>query len=535
VRLVLVALAVLWTAGGADASFPGSNGAIAISLERNATVDVYTISSTGGPLRRLTHSVPLGYYPAVSPDGQTIAFVHQDLHGVDLDLWLMRRDGSGGHPITRTPGGDELNPSFSPDGTHLAWSTAAGIVVASADGTGQTTLPVRSFSRGFTWTPDGRISTVSRCRVLAHPIDGGTPTVVAPLPRCTGAGSVAWSPDGRFIAWATSRGPNSTFLWAARSDGSRLHRILSVRDRFVGVAGWLRDDEVVYANGAPDVSGVREPPGQGLWAVRPDGTRRRQLVARHDPQQALLALGSSTIAFSQAGSIWLAPLGGRAHPIGDAHVSYDPAWSPDGRRLAYVRSYFGGGGPIVVARADGSRATRVTDGDSRAPSWSPDGRSLVFSRRSIFRLRLGGKPQRLPLRGARPELSPDGRRLLYVVGDTGTTKPAVADADGRNARFLIPRERLPAYRASTPTWSPDGTQVALIVDGNLEIVDASGEDLHLVTRNAAWPAWSPDGREIAFIRANKLLTVDLATKEERTVADVTGYASPPDWQQIPRS
>jgi dipeptidyl aminopeptidase/acylaminoacyl peptidase len=152
----------------------------------------------------------------------------------------------------------------------------------------------------------------------------------------------------------------------------------------------------------------------------------------------------------------------------------DPQWSPDGRRLAFVRD-----DEIWIVDADGSRLTRVVarPGGGTSPRWSPDGHRLAFlsRRRGWSQVWVIDAP--VPRRGrpARDPRTPEAR----AVTPTGN------DVDGL-------------------TWSPDGRQLA--VHGQLRfdaldtyqvaVVDAGGGPLQIVAgedSHDAGPVWMPDG------------------------------------------
>jgi Tol biopolymer transport system component len=126
------------------------------------------------------------------------------------------------------------------------------------------------------------------------------------------------------------------------------------------------------AGSAPLVAEAGEVGFAGDWpAVSPDGTIIAMSVAR----AGVFRTGwRSARHFEHAL--------GFAGPFGGLKVSgegTEPAWSPDGKRLAFVRSS-GGHAHLFVARADGTNAQRITEGpsDDEHPSWSPDGNRIVF-------------------------------------------------------------------------------------------------------------------------------------------------------------
>lgn len=169
--------------------------------------------------------------------------------------------------------------------------------------------------------------------------------------------------------------------------------------------------------------------------------------------------------------------GGRALRANSTAVERDPSWSPDGKAIAFAADD-GEGFDIYVAGSDGKNAERVTstDGDERWPSWTRDGR-LVFSRRerplSLWRLWSvepdGGNAAPLFSDAENDaefdaEVSPDGKRIAFVSdrdsedGDVDlwiADMPTESAAPGRRTRLTRVRGT-----ESSPSWAPDGTRVA---------------------------------------------------------------------------
>ncbi len=143
-----------------------------------------------------------------------------------------------------------------------------------------------------------------------------------------------------------------------------------------------------------------------------------------------------------------------------------PAWSPDGRRIAFVRADNKHHVGVYVMNADGTEQRRLVRYGTD-PRWSPDGRTIAFVRRATF----------------------DGFNYdIYVV-----------DGDGGPARNLTPT---PAYE-NDPAWSPDGRRIAFVRGHDIWLMNADGSGKRTLTSGAARdrvPSWSPDGRTIAFDR-----------------------------------
>ena len=196
-----------------------------------------------------------------------------------------------------------------------------------------------------------------------------------------------------------------------------------------------------------------------------------------------------------------------------------PAWSPDGRKLAFV-SRRDGNSEIYVINADGSGQENLTQHPARDshPSWSRDGRKLAFvSRRDgnseIYVMNADGSGlrnvTRAPSNDLHPAWSPDGRAIAFVkmiqkkcapnpppgipCNNYVTYEPNlyVVNGDGSGLRRL----RTQWAALINPSWSADGKTIRF----GSYLVQADGSGQTELPRNVPFAgAWSPDGKRFAF-------------------------------------
>jgi TolB-like protein/Flp pilus assembly protein TadD len=186
-----------------------------------------------------------------------------------------------------------------------------------------------------------------------------------------------------------------------------------------------------------------------------------------------------------------------------------PAWSPDGKRIAFT-SKRDGNDEIYVMNADGSSQENLSKNpasDSR-PSWSPDGKRLVFTsnraeKTDNFDLYVldasGANVVRLtndPGFDSDPSWSPDGQHIAFTSNRTGNFEVYVMNADGQQQTNVSHNSSF----NGKPAWSPDGQHIAFTSNrtGKFEIyvMNADGSTRTSLTNDE--PAWSHDGREIVY-------------------------------------
>lgn len=387
-------------------------------------------TATVPSVTRLAASAGVLGAPALSPDGSRVAFSWVG-DGVDNPELVLLRIGSATRMRLTHDQDVEQWPAWSPDGTELAFIRCGA----------------------------------GRCGIFTLPVDGGPERKIRDL-RDDRYYALAWSPDGRFIAYADRRSSSEPFAVFLLSLNNFVTRRLTT------------------PSGDGDIRFAFSPDGATLAVVRlaDDGLGVHLLSVETSTDRTLLSglhewFGG--VAWSPDGRyvilsgnqqgvrrLWRIPIaGGGLEQLAIAgEDSYFPSVSWHGNRLTFVREF--------------------GDWDFSRMSLSPAqaGRSAPFP--SSIRMDLD------------PAFSPDGRRLAFISERNGTREVWVSNADGSEALQLTSVQGPPTGR---PSWSPDGRYLAFHC-GGINIMPATGGPLRKVSEDGELPTWSADGRWIYFMR-----------------------------------
>lgn len=438
---------------------------------------------------------------------------------------LLRPRDTPGQALIETPftafEGDELSPSFSPDGREVA----------------------------FTWTKPGLSADIYIKAVGAETVQ---PFVVTPEIEM----GPVFSPNGQEIAFLRRQGAYSEIVVKPR-DGQHPERVVTQTSNphsaFLGSPG-------PYLTWTTDGKGLIFTKDRCLYLWRFGESRAIRLT--QPPDKAVL--GDSDPALSPDGktlifvritdygssAVYQLPLNENDEPAGEPAVlwanngvwNHSPTWHRDGHHIVFTSGIWGRQrlwSLDVRHPAQSAKPLNDAGADAQQPAFAPNSDALLYTR-WFFRQQVWSIPLAGPGRAAADQFHPvltstradslarlarDASRIVFSSDRSGTFEIWTARPDGSDVRKVTSS---PEQASGSPDLSPDGTQVAFdrLVNGQRDIFvcDLDGSHLQQITDDPAddvLPRWSADGASLYFSSHRdgpiQIWKVDLKTRRTKRI------------------
>ncbi len=503
--------------------FPSSRRIIYASNE-SGRFGIYTSGADGKDVKKLTGGKFNDLNPAVSPDGKKIVF--------ESDKAELNK------PQDADSGGDdeeEFDEYSVPDGRRVAYNNdgRTKIYIMDADGKNRKRLTNQEgpHTRPF-WSPDGRKifyfsvyirdSMTRQSSISCMDVEGKNKETWMGLPDNTPESSAVWVNGGKSMIFPIKYEDNGSgrslyvlnpvykpFSIIDYSDESNYEPcvISASADKTVK---WEKPDRglqglIAYASGRDG--------GSNVFIAGTDGTNQKKLTDSNTAKEPCLSKDRAKITYADYGTgkdaqtdqlYVMNPDGTDKKQITDGPMAkLQPKWSPDSRKIVFIRFSAGNNNDICVINPDGTGLAALTDNKfhNESPSWSPDGKKIVF------------------------QSTRAGRTSIFIM-----------DADGKNEIQLTKYSG--DKKDETPCWSPDGRKILFSRDTMFYTINADGTDEKQMycKQSGKQAVWSPDGKHIAFkpLSRNKgifIMDADCANAEDmdRSSASTMYDVDSPSW------
>jgi Tol biopolymer transport system component len=554
----------------------GTNMAVALSPDGKTLMMelqglFYTLPVTGGKAKQITGPLVEASHPAYSPDGSMVAI--QSYQGGTFHIWLMKPDGTGLKQLT-TGHGDDREPSFSQDGKTIAFSSDRAFkgsydiwTVDVASGALKQITSGEDDEYEPTWSPDGRqlayvdgvfaSGFVLGKTIVAKDLASGMTKVLASLGETPGRlDAPSWSKDGK-LAYVEMHGQGLIMDEATLMVNGAAVSTKS-NDTFPFPAAWASPTKLYYtANGrilSADLAAKTEtkvPFTADILSIRPaypgkhfefDATAAKQVKGVLAPA---LAPDGKRVAFVALNQLYLLELG-HSTPKPLTHDSFykqGPAWSPNGKWLAYVSDEGGIENIYLLNVATGEEKQPAPSKSAQIfPAWSPDGKTMAFQDQTGATFLLDVATGTVsPLAPAtffpgRPAFSANGKTVAMATVKSyshrfreGTNMILTVDVATKKTEWFAPApfESISTRTEDGPTYSPDGKEMVFVMEDLLYAmpVDADGKPTGKAAALNSEITDAPTyaGKKILYLSNGKLRLLDRASNGTTTVPMVLTY------------
>ena len=489
------------------------------------------------------------FFPSLAPDGKS--FVYSSKQSGNFDLFVQRVGGKNATPLTPNTPSDEISPVFSPNGERIAFRSTrepAGVYVMEASGENVRLVVAGCYHPA--WSPDGREIV---CSTAGHP---EAPTTRNTWPSALWIANVetgekrflcendamqpSWSPNGDRIAfWFMPPSAGRSDIATISRNGGEIEVITKDASTNWNPV-WSPDGKFLYF--ASDRSG-----NMSFWRVAIDeltgkvegeaeavstpanfnrhlsfsANGRRMIYVQTDQQANIQAVNFNASTEKTSGEpFWITR--------GDRNI-VRPELSPDGTRFVMRESRRTQDDVVVVSR-DGTQWRDLTNDKffDRYPRWSPDGKRIAFTsdrsgRYEIWMLDADATNLRQLTFNSTgdtsfPLWSPDGTQILFRSNFVTAVLDVNKTWAEQNLRLIPPapdNQRFIAW-----DWSPDGKRVIGTMSGppqGIGYYSFETNKYERLTDIGGSVMWLPDSTRFLFISNRKLYICDIKTRRVREI------------------
>ena len=341
---------------------------------------------------------------------------------------------------------------------------------------------------------------------------GGGPPLRLPATQ-SGNLNPAWSPDGLQIAFLRRSGDvERVFVMSALGGAERFLGEITQHRSALRALTWSPDQKALT------ITSYIDGTTSALWSLPLDGSPRKQLTsppAGHGDLAPAYSPEGRVLAFirtkGSTAELFVMEKPGQERPVLTGRVVDSLAWTADGQSILFTTAAFNNRGLWRIRLRDGTpvRIAEVAGTAPFNPTVASQGRRMAFTHLTpgtsdVVELDWNGTgvPRKLIASASLnvdPAFSPDGARIAFASNRTGTDQIWSVGNDGGNP---FPLTSFTEGQAGSPRWSPDGKQLAF--DHNSKqglrvvVIGAGGGSLRELVSNGIVPAWSADGRWIYF-------------------------------------
>lgn len=522
---------------------------------------------------QITNWSGLDDFPALSPDGNTVAYCSD--HNGGFEIYVKQLTPGANEIQLTNDGGQNFQPAWSPDGQRIAYYSKlrGGIWIIPASG-GEA-RQITDFGSHPAWSPDGGqiafqsnslndLGAYARNSLPPSTLwlvgtQGGEPKQLTQIGNPSGGhGSPSFSPDGKRIVFEVDDF-NSASVWTISTGGDDIKLITQRGYEPVyapdGKSIFYTSEGVFQIRVNPDTGESIGEPSQiagiggtfsGVRRVSFSADGKRMAYSALLRREGLSSVRLQTNSDEADGA-----------PVTLVQNTNDrnnfPAFSPDGKRIAWTTCNIGGSGcDIWLMNADGTNQIQLTtsESDELMPSWFPDMEHIAFisnrtGNRTLWSINLNTRREKrlLDLPDTLARLSPDGKQIVFHSKDNdGVINVWTASLAGGEPKQLTFDKELMGFSA----WSPDGKLIAFQMKRgdsmHVMIIPSEGgtpEQLTFDKGNSWVYDWSPDGDKILFAGQRdgywNVRWVSRSTKKQQQLTDykkLNSFVRYPSWSPL---